>query len=299
MKTLLLILLYFISFNLYAGTCSSISRVDYSANQILTSSSLNSQLNTVYTGVNSFDGGCTTDGTLEKGALNTTDFNVPLKSNRTGCRVVWATSATMNIEPCFAAVNGNWVNTTSNTGVSWANIDTGAEAASTTYYVYIKTGSNTTTLTPEISVTGPTGNGYNGDGDRILASFRNDGDGNIATDSIHQWIDGNYKSERTTESAYLDTSGAGTILTRNSGMVDPGSCAGGTGFETCNFEASYWSEQPTCTANVAHSTAGRYSAAVTVVGTASFTIGSFDIITQTYATPSLGYEIICHGKLAR
>jgi hypothetical protein len=66
---------------------------------------------------------------------------------------------------------------TSATTVTWANIDTGAEAISSTYYLWAVADADATTFTVMISLsnTAPTGATYY----RKLGSFYNDASGNI------------------------------------------------------------------------------------------------------------------------
>ncbi len=78
---------------------------------------------------------------------------------------------------------------TSATTVTWANIDTGSEANSTTYYVYAVADTDATTFTIEISTnsTAPTGATYY----KKLGSFYNDSSGNIDKDKIYTTPYGN------------------------------------------------------------------------------------------------------------
>jgi len=72
---------------------------------------------------------------------------------------------------------------TSSTTVTWANIDTGAEAGSTTYYVYAVADTDAETFTIEISTSSsaPTGATYF----LKLGSFFNDGSSNIDRKKIY------------------------------------------------------------------------------------------------------------------
>ena len=189
MKTFIFSLLaLLISFNIFAGTCSSISYTSSTANSTLTSTKYNTDNTTIYNFVNAYDAGCVTSGTLEKDALNTstaTGFAVPLNGIVDGCKVTQLTAATLQISNCIASVNNNWVKTTTPTNVAWTDLDTGSEAASTFYYVYMDSTSDTTTLTPVISATVPGSDGLNGS-DRALARFYNDSGSDIVS-SVTQW----------------------------------------------------------------------------------------------------------------
>jgi hypothetical protein len=77
-------------------------------------------------------------------------------------------------------VDGSVLRTRSNTAsvtVTWANIDTGSEAGSTTYYVYAVADADLATFTAKISLsaTVPTGVTYY----RLLGSFYNDASSNV------------------------------------------------------------------------------------------------------------------------
>lgn len=107
-----------------------------------------------------------------------------LANFRQGCRVVYASAATITIELGEVVVSNAAGTTrvltqnTSDTTATWANIDTGSETVSTTYYVYAtSTSDSTNTFTVMISAssTTPTGATYW----KKLGSFVNDADGNI------------------------------------------------------------------------------------------------------------------------
>lgn len=186
-KIIFPILFSIFCFNTYAGTCSSISRTNASANSVLTSTRYNADLNTAYTAINALDGGCVTDGTLEDGALNTTDFAVLLNGITQGCKVSFSDTNTLSVDRCIASVNGNFIKTTSANTVTWNCSGCTAEAASTTYYLYIKTGSSGTTLNLLISTTAPNGDGYDNSGNKVLASFYNNAAQDIQTTSIRNY----------------------------------------------------------------------------------------------------------------
>lgn len=303
----LLLLLIFISFELFAGTCSSISRTDYGTRDILTSTSLNTQLNAAYSSINTADGGCIVDGTLEKGSLNTTDFDVVLNSNRTGCQLEYVSGATLSVGYCYIAVNGNYVSTTSTTNLDFTNLDTGSETASTDYYVYVKDGSTGSTLTPEISLTAPNGNGYNVDGDRVIGSFRNNNDSNIATYSIYQWIDGNHNARQVTESAFISTV-YNSVTYQYGGMINEKSCTVSGSDFSCTFEQNYWLDTPICQISADNGGIGQLTSTIRVQGSEapaglgtvnSLAGGSYSVITQLPATPTYGWHITCTGILKR
>ncbi len=182
-----LLILAFLSFSAMAGTCSSDNFTSSSANSVLTSTKYNGDHSTIYNRLaGNLDGGCVSDGTLEEGALNTSDFEVPLNAIVHGCKVTRTDAATLSIDKCMAAVNGAWVRTIGATSASFGCGGCSAEAASTQYYLYIATGSTGTTLTPLISTTAPNNDGYDGSSNRVVASFWNDSSQDIV-DHIRQW----------------------------------------------------------------------------------------------------------------
>lgn len=184
---MILFLFLALSSSVYAGTCTSISRTNSSALSVLTSTKYNNDLNTSYSALNAFDGGCVTSGTLEFDSLNTTQFSPVLKGVKEGCKVSYSNASTVSIGKCLAAVNGTYVYTTVATTASFGCTGCSAEVASTTYYVYIQTGSSATTLTPLILTTTPNEDGYDNSGNKILAKFYNNGSSNIDQYSIKQW----------------------------------------------------------------------------------------------------------------
>jgi hypothetical protein len=118
-----------------------------------------------------------------------------VKSNyRQGCAVSYATAATLTVGigeiSCSDSTGATrkWRQNTSATTVTWANIDTGAEANSTTYYLYAIADTDATTFTVSISIssTTPTGATYY----KRLGSFYNDSSGNIDASKITN--DNNY-----------------------------------------------------------------------------------------------------------
>jgi hypothetical protein len=84
------ILLFLISLNLYAATCTTTTRTNYTSSQVLSSSALNADFNQLVTKANAFDGGCVTDQTLELSALKDSDFN-PSVTAIAATAIDWAT----------------------------------------------------------------------------------------------------------------------------------------------------------------------------------------------------------------
>lgn len=173
--------------NAEAATCTSISRSTFGSGTVLTSSELNTQFNTVYNAANALDAGCLTVGTLESDALNTADFQPVLNSIQSGCKVSFSSATEVSISKCSASIGDNFLNKTTATVAAFGCTDCSAEAASTAFYVYIKTGSTGTTLTPLILTGAPNADGYDGSGNKVIGRFFNDNASNINTYSIDQW----------------------------------------------------------------------------------------------------------------
>lgn len=187
MKHLITLLVFILISTVHAGTCTSISRTNSASLSVLTSTKYNTDLNTVYTAANAFDGGCVTSGTLESDALNTTQFAPLLKGLHQGCKVIYSSATTVQIDKCLASVDGSFVTTTTTTSAAFGCSGCSAEVASTTYYVYIQTGSTGSTLTPLILTTAPNNDGYDNSGNKALARFYNNGSSDIDQYSIDQW----------------------------------------------------------------------------------------------------------------
>ncbi len=185
-KNILILAFIFLvtSLDLFAGTCSSISRTNNSANSILTSTKYNLDANTVYSAVNAFDGGCVTSATLEADALNTTDYAVPLSAPKSGCEVTRLNASTFQVAPCRIALNDGWTKTTTNTTVAYGCTSCSSEAATQNIYVYATSSSTTSTLDLKLSTTVPSNDGYNST-DRVLALGYNDSAQNLSAHVIN------------------------------------------------------------------------------------------------------------------
>ena len=219
MKKLLILITLLSAQFAFSGTCTSISRTNASANSVLTSTQYNSDLNTVYTHANDLDGGCVTDGTLEKAALQSADFAPLFDSFKDGCKVTKLDAGSLEVGECRLAVDGEWVSTATTATVSMGCGDCSVETASSTFYVYAKDGSTGTTLNLFISDTAPTDSfGEDGSNNKVLARIFNDSGSDIATNSIDQWVIN--KFQRTQRMA--------TISHTASPTTNGGTCTGGT-----------------------------------------------------------------------
>lgn len=238
MRNLILLMFLIFSINLYGGTCSSISRTDFVDGNILSASDLNTQFGTAYSAVNAADGGCITDGTLELGALGTSEFSPQLKGIRKGCIVKETATSSFEISACLATVNGKNVDKTATTSVTYANLDTGSMATSTTYYIFINSSSTGSTLTPKISATAPDALGYNATNDLLLARFQTSYDStNVRNGSVYQFDGSAYTSNKTIETFIIDASD-GSIDFSNGGYIDYCTKTG-TGSFLCYGKESY------------------------------------------------------------
>jgi hypothetical protein len=197
----------------YGGTCTTISRTNNAANAVLTSTKYNLDNNTAYTAINAADGGCITDGTLEIGALNTSDFAAVLNGNSEGCKVTRSDASTVSISACRASVNGALLNTTIATTAAFGCTSCSAEATGTSYYVYIADGSTGTTLTPLLLTGAPNADGYDGSNNKVIGKIRNDSSGNLEIGNAGQWLKNRFVGFGSTVRVY-DANGHGSTNTK-------------------------------------------------------------------------------------
>jgi hypothetical protein len=218
MKTLIALMVFVFSAAAHAGNCTTISRTNFSPNTVIRSSEMNSQLNAIYapfaSASGALDGGCISDGTVEAAALNSADFPALYYGITQGCLVSYSDANTLSVGKCIASVNGFLIKTTSANTVTWACSSCSAEAASTVYYLYIKTGSTGTTLNLLISTTSPNEDGYDNSGNKVLARFFNNASSNIDQYSLDQWHTNELVAKRTEFTAWTPTfTGFGTVTT--------------------------------------------------------------------------------------
>ncbi|MGE3608007.1 MAG: hypothetical protein AB7I27_00365 [Bacteriovoracaceae bacterium] len=251
MKTFL-IFLFLISSSAFAGTCTTTTRNNYSTNQVLTSSALNSDFNQLVTKVNAFDGGCVSNGSLEYDALNTTQFSPMLKGVKEGCKVSYSNASTLSVGKCLASVNGNFVYTTSPTTVSFGCSSCSAETSSTAYYVYAATGSSATTLNLLILTTAPNEDGYDNSGNRVLAKFYNNASSDIDQNLIRQWVSNQFLPAEVVFTA-KSTSG-GTVSDESADFINGNCAVSDTSLYTCTFVSNFFSQTPTCTMSASSGT---------------------------------------------
>ena len=306
------ILFTLISFETFAATCTTTTRTNYSTGQVLTSTALNADLNQLVTKVNSLDGGCVTDGTLEAASLNATDFATVTNGIHQGCALTYADANTVGVDKCILSVDGNFVKTTSQTNVTWGCTDCSAEATSTQYYIYARSTSSGTTLNLLISTTAPGVDGYNATGGKVLGKFYNGttgAPGDIYAGSIQNWGSNNFFSSGF-DSAYSEPRGFGFYFGAAGGL-NPCTVNGACGYiDTFNGRVVSMTRTATGTytlttgqaynylicsgsLNTTGSTVGYYSARNSVRGSSTtFTIVTTDA--SGTATDTYG-AIICQG----
>lgn len=175
-----------------AGTCSSISRTNFSPNTVLTSSELNNQFNTVYGAANALDGGCVTDGTLELGAADST-WNPVKDYIFSGCKVTYSDASTIAISRCYLGVNGNIVQKSTSSTVAFGCTNCSSETSGTVYYIYVANGSTGSTLTPLILTTAPNEDGYDASNNRVIGRFYNNDNGDIDQYSLDHWVNNRFQ----------------------------------------------------------------------------------------------------------
>jgi hypothetical protein len=211
MKFIVLLFLFMCA-EIYAGTCSSISRTNNSANAVLTSVKYNADHNTAYNFLNAYDGGCITSSTVEQDALSATDFEVPLNGIKKGCKVTKSDDSTLTTGICYFSVDNSWVVTATSSLISFGCGGCSAEVASTTYYLYAKPSSTLTTLDLLISTTVPNGLGDDTSGNLAIARFYNDGSGDVDGTSIDQWGIYDFEPNNTDAVSYVPNFvGMGTV----------------------------------------------------------------------------------------
>lgn len=107
-----------------------------------------------------------------------------LSKYQQGCRIVYASASTITVESGEAVMSNSggtirlFQQNTSDTTVSWSDIDTGSEASGTRYYVWLFQETVTTAtfdVCVSLSSAAPSGKTYY----RLIGNFYNDSSGNI------------------------------------------------------------------------------------------------------------------------
>jgi len=210
------ILLFIFTISLSWAACDApVSRTNFVANTILTSSDLNTQFNDVFAAANLVDGSCLTDETVTADKLDTSTLGPLVNASQLGCKTEYSNAATLSIDKCFIAINGTLVTTTTATTVTWGDNSGSSEAASTRFYVYALSTSTATALSLSIRTNVPDGNGYNSN-DRVISTIFNDASSDIDTYSIDQWHVNEFVAQETGWFSYTPViSGCGTVSNVN------------------------------------------------------------------------------------
>ncbi len=190
MKIIITLFLFTIT-TAYGATCSSTSRNNYSSGQVLTSTALNADFNQIVTKVNSFDGGCLTDSSVEYSAFDSS-LDALKNGIHQGCALAFSDVNTISVGKCIASVGGFFIKTAIATTVTWGCSGCSSEVVSTQYYVYIKTGSTGTTLNLLISSTAPGADGFDVSGNKVIGRFYNNASSNIVQFAIDNWNTNGY-----------------------------------------------------------------------------------------------------------
>ena len=194
MKQLILLLFLLFSLKTIAADCSAISRTNNGANAVLTSAKYNADHNTAYTGYNDLVGSTCT---IPFASVNQTDLNVQVNAIKQGCLVTRSNASTLTVDRCWLTVNGNNVRTTSATTVSFGCTGCSSEVASTSYFLFAKTGSSGSTLDLLITTSAPNNDGYNGSSDTAIGRFYNNASSDIDEFSIDQWRINKFRASNT------------------------------------------------------------------------------------------------------
>ncbi len=251
MKWILLLCLIF-AFDAYSA-CTSATRTNFTTNQVLTSSRLNSELNNLVSTVNAFDGGCINSGSVEAASLNSTEFAPLLKGVVQGCELSYVDSNTVGVSKCKIAVDGNLFETTSQNNVTWGCSGCASEATGSSFYVYVK---DAASFTLSLSTTAPGKDGYNGT-DKAVGGFYNNSSSNIATSSVMSFL----QSDIAPAARNIPKAGENTLIATayatNTALVSEtggafASCNSASA-QVCTFHTGAWGgSSPYCTVTVAN-----------------------------------------------
>lgn len=194
-----LILLFFTLFGYraYSACSSPISRINASSNSVLTSSQYNTDLNTVYTHTNDLDGDCITAGTLPQSALESSFTANIADGLKKGCKVSYSNASTVSVSACVLGVDGEIVNKSTATTVTWGDNSGSSETANTVYYVYALDGSSGSTLNLSIRTTVPNEFGEDGSNNVVLGRLFNGAGSDIDQYSIDQWNNNEFRPQNT------------------------------------------------------------------------------------------------------
>jgi len=300
MKLFLLFLLVFLSVESFSATCTPITRTNAGANSVLTSSKYNTDLNTAYTAINAADGGCIADGSVELGALNTTDFYTLFNGVKQGCEVTRSNSNTLSVGRCLLTVNGGLVNTAAATTQTWGCSGCSSELASTNYYLYAATTSASSTLNLLILTGAPNANGLDGSGNKVLAKFHNNSSSDIL-EAVQNWtewgfpkIDNSGGSAAWVESCLI-TNGGTAAIDAGSGLCGNWLTSvnrSGAGVIDVVFKNEFFALEAECVCTVAQS--GSFLCSISSPTATGLTVVT--TTSSTGATSDKSVILTCVGK---
>ena len=196
-----------------------------------------------------------------------------LKNYQEGCKISYASASTLTVatgEVICSNSTGALRKMRSNTSavtVTWGMIDTGAEASSTTYYLYAVADADATTFTVEISLSSsaPTGATYYA----RLGSFYNNSDSDIEQIS---------NDNESIETSYI--LGQGTYY-----KIDTGSSAS---VGAVSFSFTFDSAPVVVLGMSSQPTGDHYQFYVTSVTTTGFTISNYAGLTASNNWAAIG-----------
>lgn len=216
-------LILLLATNLYAATCTTTSRTNYSTGQVLTSTALNADFNQLVTKANAMDGGCITDSSLESTAFDSS-LDALKNGIHQGCLVSYSDANTVSVSKCILSVGGKFVKTTAATTATWGGSNP-AESPSTQYYLYAKTTSTATTLDLLISTTAPGADGLDAvTGNKVLGKFYNTAGSAIDSALVYSWVVSNFTQSPTGSNLESFSFFYGDSPTTTCATTGPGTC---------------------------------------------------------------------------
>ena len=252
MKNLVLLLALFGAQEVMAVCSSQITRTNSSANSVLTSTKYNTDLNTVYTRANDLPGDCLQAGTVGSAKLTTSEFEVLFNGIHEGCRGTYSSASAVLIERCIMSLNNNFVRKETTTSVSMGCSGCTAETSSTTFYVYVKSDSASSTINPLLLTGAPNSDGFDSSDNKVVARIYNDASSNINQYLVEYWDGQNFSPKDGIVSALVTdnaASGDVTLEQNDNGTVDwiSGNCPETvTGRYICTFTSAFFYTVPRC-----------------------------------------------------
>jgi hypothetical protein len=265
-------LLFLTSLDAFATCSTPISRDTYSPNTVLTSSSLNTQFNTVYNHVNNIDGDCVQDSSVNKAKLETGYLDVAVTSKTA------AYTATSTDQVITADASGGAYTITLPTAVGI----TGRQ------YTIKKTDSSANAITVDAN------SAETIDGSLTISLWKQY-QMVVIVSSGSNWIITNHfrkcTSELACEKIFTAFVASDDTVTRENLDWLNGNCTDATvGEQTCTFQAGLFTETPNCFSTVQVGGSYQYSN-VSAISTTSVTFETRR--TDTSATINSANHITC------